>query len=186
MKNIVIKIILYLNIICLYTTSVYAHTQFLDDKNGYYDLSDGTYNFETTLYDNDNLQLEDKYLKNTDIKVFIDDKIINAVNYDGHMYVKVRDLNYYRFNVKFSKDKREVLIIRNFNKKFTGTKIKYQNTKQILKSDIKVSLLDDNVKTLAESINIDGHMYVKFEKLRRFGKISYNIDKRIAKLVSKK
>lgn len=185
MKNIIIKFILCLNIISLYSTTVYAHKDILDDKNGHYDLSDGTYHFETTISDTTNLTPQNQYTEDTDIKVYIDDKMINSLNYNGHMYVRVKDLNYYRFDVLFTKAKREVLITRNFDKKLIGTKINSKETKQILKSDIIVSLVDNNVKTLAQSINVDGHMYVKFEKLRRFGKISYDSDKRITKLVSK-
>ncbi len=120
----------------------------------------------------------------TDIRAYIEGKELKAVNIGGKMAIALKDLREFGFEVLFDEDKREV------NVAYKGGEIKptyvYEDDgkevgsyiSDVLSTDIKAYL--EGEKT--ESFNAEGYTHIYFRSLDIFGEVSFDEERREAKL----
>ena len=121
----------------------------------------------------------------TDIRAYIEGKELKAVNIGGKMAVALKDLREFGFEVLFDEEKREVSVT------YKGGEIKptyvYEDDgfdigsyiSDVLSTDIEAYL--EGEKT--ESFNAEGYTHIYFRSLEAYGEVSFDEEKREARLV---
>lgn len=125
----------------------------------------------------------------TDIKVFINNNQIPAMNINGNIAVNTQDLLNYGFDVLWNGDERTVCIKRNYTKKIEKTDFKDNENLKIgtvigtaKSSDIKTYVVTDTFVKYIPSYNINGNTAILLSDLGNFGIINWDNVLRILKL----
>ena len=120
----------------------------------------------------------------TDIRAYIDGKELKAVNIGGKMAIALKDLREFGFEVLFDEDKREVKV--SYKGGEINSSFVYEDDEKEIGSYISDVLSTDIVAFLegekTESFNAEGYTHIYFRSLEAFGEVSFDEEKREAKL----
>lgn len=125
----------------------------------------------------------------SDIGVMIDSQPIKSYNIDDNMYVIAEELRSYGFNVDWDADNRTLKVYKNGKLARTTLDIDEINIKKsdnvtkdkifdIYSTDIKTYVANDPVNAKS----IDGQIMIKVRELERYGKVTFNEEKRLAEV----
>ncbi len=122
------------------------------------------------------LGCESGYCLYSDIGAYINNYPIKSYNIEGYTAVNAADLNNYGFSVTWDEGTRHVSIVRSENE-ITPSAPVYKDARRAgmtarpyLATDITADMRGKTVKCY----NVDGHTVVKFDDLKRFGKVKWD------------
>lgn len=126
----------------------------------------------------------------SDIGVMIDSQPIKSYNIDDNMYVIAEELRSYGFNVDWDADNRTLKVYKNGKLARTTLDIDEINIKKsdnvtkdkifdIYSTDIKTYVANDPVNAKS----IDGQIMIKVRELERYGKVTFNEEKRLRRWI---
>lgn len=125
----------------------------------------------------------------SDIGVIIDNQPIKSYNIDGNMYVIAEEMRSYGFDVDWDEDNRTLNVYKNDRLAKTTLDIDEINIKKSnnVTTDKLFDIYSTDIKTYVANApvnakSIDGRIMIKVRELERYGKVTFNEEKRLAEV----